>query len=195
MPEDHHDHRLPNNPFRLWAFGDAHVGTDKRYGRQSLAEAITHSESGGSEGGPPFEWDIAIDVGDMSGAHHHLPDDAEGSELRHQFGSLRRHRREAIYSVCGNHDRSGLHQPEAWWWQKWVDPLGQHTEFSGVDAAARPYPVEGAWDHYSFRVATSCSSCSATATNPPRPWGGARSAATRAASSAARRSAGGNTWC
>lgn len=152
MPEDHHDHRLPDSPFRLWAFGDAHVGTDKRYGRRSLAEAITHSEAGGSEGGPPFEWDIAIDVGDMSGAHHHLPDDAEGSELRRQFASLRRHRREAIYSVCGNHDRSGLHEPEAWWWQKWVDPLGQHTEFSGVDANARPYPVEGAWDHYSFRV-------------------------------------------
>ncbi|BCO41529.1 metallophosphoesterase [Mycobacterium paraintracellulare] len=152
MPEDHHDHRLPDSSFRLWAFGDAHVGTDKRYGRQSLAEAITHSEAGGSEGGPPFEWDIAIDVGDMSGAHHHLPDDAEGSELRRQFASLRRHRREAIYSVCGNHDRSGLHEPEAWWWQKWVDPLGQHTEFSGVDANARPYPVEGAWDHYSFRV-------------------------------------------
>ena len=61
---------------RLWAFGDAHVGTDKSFGRRSLAEAISHSESGGAEGGPPFEWDIAIDVGDMSGAHHSLPDDA-----------------------------------------------------------------------------------------------------------------------
>jgi hypothetical protein len=49
---------------RLWAFGgDAHVGTDKRHGRDSLAEAIAHSESGGQEGGPPFAWDIAIDVG------------------------------------------------------------------------------------------------------------------------------------
>lgn len=139
-------------PFRIWAFGDAHVGTDKRHGRDSLAEAISQSEFGGSEGGPPFEWDIAIDAGDMSGAHHELPDDNEGRELRRQFGSLRRHRREDIYSVCGNHDRSGLDEPEAWWWQKWVDPLGHHTRFSGVDAAARPYPVEGSWQHYSFRV-------------------------------------------
>jgi len=140
------------NPFRLWAFGDAHVGTDRRFGRDSLAEAISQSEFGGSEGGAAFDWDIALDAGDMSGAHHHLPDDAEGLELRRQFGSLKRHRREDIYSVCGNHDRSGLDEPEAWWWQKWIDPLGQHTEFSGVDCARRPFPVAGTWQHYSFRV-------------------------------------------
>jgi hypothetical protein len=140
------------DPFRLWAFGDAHVGTDKLHGRDSLAEAISQSEDGGSEGGPPFRWDIAVDVGDMSGAHHHLPDDAEGLELRHQFGRLRRHRREDVYSVCGNHDRSGLDEPEAWWWRKWIDPLGHHPEFSGVHAGERPYPVDGSWEHYSFRV-------------------------------------------
>ena len=140
------------HPFRLWAFGDAHVGTDRRFGRASLAEAISQSEYGGSDGGAAFDWDIAVDVGDMSGAHHHLPDDAEGLELRRQFGSLRRHRREDIYSVCGNHDRSGLDEPEAWWWQKWIDPLGRHTEFSGVDSALRPFPVDGTWHHYSFRV-------------------------------------------
>ena len=72
---------MPHEPFRLWAFGDAHVGTDKRFGRDSLAEAITHSEFGGSEGGPAIDWDIAIDVGDMSGAHHGLPDDAEGAGI------------------------------------------------------------------------------------------------------------------
>lgn len=141
-----------SDPFRVWAFGDAHVGTDKAHGRDSLGEAISQSERGGAEGGPPFDWDIAIDVGDMSGAHHGLPDDDEGRELRRQFDGLRDHRREDIYSVCGNHDRSGLDEPEAWWWQKWVDPLGQHTAFSGVDAGARRYPVSGTWQHYSFRV-------------------------------------------
>ena len=49
---------------RLWAFGDAHVGTDKRNGRDSLVEAITQSES--TDGGSPFAWDIAISV------HHYV---------------------------------------------------------------------------------------------------------------------------
>jgi len=35
---------------RLWAFSDAHVGTDKRSGRNSLADALTQSESGGPSG-------------------------------------------------------------------------------------------------------------------------------------------------
>ncbi|MEV5835587.1 hypothetical protein [Nocardia sp. NPDC052112] len=138
--------------FRLWAFGDAHVGTDLKFGRESLAEAINQSEFGGMDGGPPFEWDIAVDVGDMSGAHHTLPDDAEGAEVRRQFATLQKHRREDVYSICGNHDRSGLSEPDAWWWQRWVDPLGQHTEHSGVDANARPYRIEGTWERYSFRV-------------------------------------------
>lgn len=129
---------------RLWAFGDAHVGTDLQYGRESLADAIRDAES--------FDWDIAIDAGDMSGAHHSLPDDDEGREVRRQLAALGAHRREDIYSVCGNHDRNGLDEPQAWWWRRWIDPLGEHTEHSGVDAAARRYPVEGTWERYSFRV-------------------------------------------
>lgn len=129
---------------RIWAFGDAHVGTDLQHGRESLADAIRHSEE--------FGWDIAIDTGDMSGAHHSLPDDAEGSEVRRQLGALNSHRREDIYSVCGNHDRNGVDEPQAWWWRKWIDPTGEHTAFSGVDASRRRYPVEGTWERYSFRV-------------------------------------------
>ncbi len=136
---------------RIWAFGDAHVGTDQRHGRDSLVEAIRQSESGGTEGGPPFAWDFAIDVGDMSGAHG-VPQDEEGEELIRQFQSLTHHKREDIYNVCGNHDRSGLDELDAWWWQKWVDPLGQHTQFSGVHDGRRPYAIEGTWERYAFRV-------------------------------------------
>ena len=54
--------------FRLWVSGCWHVGTDIRYGRESLADAIRQSEFGGTEGGPPFEWDVALHLGDFSGS-------------------------------------------------------------------------------------------------------------------------------
>jgi len=131
--------------FNLWVFGDAHVGTDKRHGIDSLAKALRDSES------DAFEWDIAIDIGDMSGGQN-VPEDAEGAEVAQQFHALSRHRREAVYSVCGNHDRSGLCGPQNWWWRKWVDPTGEHTEHSGVRSERRPCPIEGTWERYSFRA-------------------------------------------
>lgn len=140
-----------NEKLHIWAFGDAHVGTDIKQGRTSLADAIRHSEIGTGAGAPPFEWDFAIDIGDMSGGHG-VPEDDEGEELVRQFQALQSHKREAIYSVCGNHDRSGLDEPDAWWWQKWVDPLGEFPQHSKVDQSARPYPIEGSWERYSFRV-------------------------------------------
>ena len=132
--------------FRVWVFADAHVDTDKRNGRESLATALRQSESPAG-----FDWDIALDLGDVSGAQG-TPKDAEGQEIVRQFRVLERHRREQIYDLSGNHDRSGLDEPQAWWWRKWIDPTGEHTEFSGVDASKRPYPVEGTWERYSFRV-------------------------------------------
>ena len=142
---------MAQREFNLWAFGDAHVGTDLKRGRESLADAFRASEQGGKEGGPPFGWDIAVDVGDMSGGQA-VPEDPEGEEVVRQFRALNKHPRETVYSVCGNHDRSGLDEPQARWWRKWVDPMGDHPEHSGVDAGRRPYPVEGTWERYAFRV-------------------------------------------
>jgi len=133
--------------FRIWVFSDAHVGRDKKYGpRDSLAEALRQSESASG-----FDWDIALDLGDMSGEVS-TPQDPEGEEIVRQFGVLKRHRREQVYDLSGNHDRSGLDQAPAWWWRKWVDPTGEHTEFSHVEAAKRPFPMDGTWERYSFRV-------------------------------------------
>ncbi|MBI3986509.1 MAG: metallophosphoesterase [Lentisphaerae bacterium] len=142
--------RSEGRPFRLWAFGDAHVGTDLKQKRESLADAIRQSE-GGVEGYPAFDWDIALDVGDMSGGQA-VPDDAEGREVVRQLGVLKQHPREAVYTLCGNHDRSGLKEEPAWWWRKWLDPLGEHTEFSCVTAGRRPFPIEGTWERYAFRI-------------------------------------------
>jgi hypothetical protein len=41
----------------------------------------------------------------MSGAQG-TPKDEEGQEIVRQFGSLTRHRREQVYDLSGNHDRS-----------------------------------------------------------------------------------------
>jgi hypothetical protein len=132
--------------FHVWVFADAHVGTDKTNGRDSLATALQQSEAASG-----FAWDIALDLGDMSGAQG-TPKDDEGKETVRQFGVLKRHRREQIYDLSGNHDRSGLDEPQAWWWRKWVDPTGEHPEFSGVDAKKRPFPVVGTWERYSVRI-------------------------------------------
>ncbi|HEV8443437.1 MAG TPA: hypothetical protein VGQ27_08145 [Steroidobacteraceae bacterium] len=132
--------------FRVWVFADAHVGTDKANGRDSLALALQQSE-----GPAGFDWDIALDLGDVSGAQG-TPKDAEGQEIVRQFATLGRHRREQVYDLSGNHDRSGLDEPQAWWWRKWIDPTGEHTEFSHVDARRRPFPIQGTWERYSFRV-------------------------------------------
>ena len=137
--------------FRIWATSDPHVGTDLRKGRQSIRESIEDSERGGREGGPPFEWDIALMLGDFSGSQS-TPDDEEGAEIVRQFGALKRHRREAIYEVVGNHDANGPDEPTQWWFRKWIDPTGENTKFSGVDARRRPYPIDGTWERYSFRV-------------------------------------------
>ena len=130
--------------FNLWAFGDAHVAADLKHGRESLAGSIHDSEN-------DFDWDIAIDVGDMS-SEQGLPTEKEGSEVVRQFKALNKHTREAVYSVCGNHDRNGLHEAPAIWWRKWIDPTGENSTFSLIDNSKRPYPIEGTWERYSFRV-------------------------------------------
>ncbi|HIQ23182.1 MAG TPA: hypothetical protein EYH34_18310 [Planctomycetes bacterium] len=133
--------------FRLWLTGDPHVGNDIRSGRgrhprQSLGDAIRQSESSAG-----FQWDIALCVGDFSG-HQGIPPDSEGRELVGQFGAMQRHRREQFYCLAGNHDAS----PENRWFRQWIDPVGEHTERSGVDPRRRPYAVTGTWERYWFRV-------------------------------------------
>ena len=72
----------PPRTFRVWVFADAHVGTDKAHGRESLATALRQSESV-----PDLEWDIALDLGDLSGAQG-TPQDEEGQEIVRQFSVL-----------------------------------------------------------------------------------------------------------
>lgn len=137
--------------FRVWAMSCSHVGTDRRRGRESLAEAIRQTEGTAESGAPKMEWDIALHLGDLSGSQG-APDDEEGREVVRQFGALKQHRREHFYNLAGNHDASGPREEAQWWFRKWIDPVGEQTEFSGVDPRRRPWPVTGTWERYSVRI-------------------------------------------
>ena len=135
--------------FHIWAAGDSHVGTDIRRGRTSLADALRQSEGdGGSE---PFDWDIMLDVGDLSGSQG-PPDDHEGQLVHEQYAVLKKHRREQIYNILGNHDASGPDEDTQWWFRKYVDPTGESTATSGIDPARRPFAVDGTWERYKVEV-------------------------------------------
>lgn len=134
--------------FHVWAASCAHVPADIQRGRESLALAIGQSE-GRIDGAPAFDWDIMLDAGDLS-AHQYPPDDRDGIELIRQYQTLTRHRREQIYNVPGNHDAPYYDHGPGSWIRKWGDPFGENTEFSGVDAKRRPFPVTGNWERYRF---------------------------------------------
>src|SRR5262249_47980913 len=82
--------------FDLWVISDQHVGTDKAASEgiqhglvgfrpppvraESLATALRQSEEGGAFGGPPFNWDIALNLGDYAGFWD-APEDEQGREV------------------------------------------------------------------------------------------------------------------
>ena len=137
--------------FNLWVGGCSHVHTDIQHGRRSLAEAIEHSEKGGGLGGPPFDWDIMLHLGDLMGEQG-TPQDRHGEEVLRQFGASEAHTREHFYNLLGNHDASGPNEPTQWWFKKWIDPTGRNSAISGVHNDRRPYPVAGSWERYTVAV-------------------------------------------
>ena len=135
-------------PFRLWSSSCSHVRPPRIGRRESLAEAIRQSEGTNGDSAPAFEWDIALHLGDIC----NWPNDDIGKEVVRQFSALKKHRREQFYCLAGNHDASFTGEPTQWWFRKWIDPTGENTEYSEVDSTKRPYPIEGTWERYSFRV-------------------------------------------
>lgn len=139
-----------DTPFVVWATSCIHSPQDIKFGRASLAKAIRQSE-GFFADAPGFDWDIAIDCGDMT-ASQYPPTDEDGHVIAAQFRALQKHRREQIYHVQGNHDASYYDEGAGAWFRKWIDPLGENPETSGVLNDRRPFPVEGQWDRYSFQA-------------------------------------------
>ena len=137
--------------FRLWVGACSHIHSDLKHGRRSLAEAIEQSEFGGAEGGPAFDWDIMLHLGDISGTQT-PPTDADGPPAVEQLCAGKKHVREQIYCLLGNHDASGPGEETQWWFKKWIDPLGLNSEYSRVHADRRPFPTTGTWERYTFCV-------------------------------------------
>ena len=135
---------MDEKTFKVWASGCAHVNADKKMGRDSLGEAIIDSEK-------YFNWDIGINIGDFSAAIG-LPLDEEGKEVVNQFKQLKTHKREDIYTICGNHDRNSPQQPEGMWFQKWLDPIGENSKFSEVKKENYTFPIKGTFEKYYFDV-------------------------------------------
>ncbi len=106
---------------------------------ESLGQRIA-AVGGRRRSGRPHRsgWDIALDLGDNAGLWD-LPDDEQGTEVVRQLGVLKHHRSEQIYPVAGNHDASpgdaasSRGKPANWWFRKWIDPMGECPETSGVD--------------------------------------------------------------
>jgi hypothetical protein len=135
--------------FRVWATACSHIHSDLKKGRRSIAEAIEHSESGGAEGAPPFDWDIMLHLGDISGTQD-PPVDGDGPPVVEQLVSGKKHRIEQIYQLLGNHDASGPDEETQWWFRKWIDPEGRNPQYSQIRNERRPFPIEGDWERYSF---------------------------------------------
>lgn len=135
--------------FRVWAAACSHVHSDLKAGRRSIAEAIAQSEFGGPDGAPPFEWDIMLHLGDVSGTQA-PPTDADGPPVVEQLTSAKKHRIEQVYQLLGNHDASGPREETQWWFRKWIDPEGLNPQYSQVRKERRPFPIEGNWERYSF---------------------------------------------
>ena len=135
---------MKNKTFKIWTSGCAHVFADKKMGRDSLKQAIEDSENF-------FEWDVGLNIGDFSSAIG-LPSDEEGMEVVRQFKALKKHKREDIYTICGNHDRNSPLETEGLWFRKWIDPLGENTKFSNVRKEKYKYPIYGTFERYYFDI-------------------------------------------
>ena len=90
--------------FNVWAVACSHVHSDLKHGRRSLAEPIEQSEFGGAEGGPPFDWDILLHLGDISGTQT-PPSDEDGPPVL--SGLAERPTRRSRDAASGESDTQG----------------------------------------------------------------------------------------
>jgi len=106
---------------RVWVFQTPRRN-DLLHGRESLViSSPSIRESRGSTG------TLHLTLATFQGLKELLKDE-EGRGL---FGSLDSFRIIVVKTSTTfwrKHDRSGLDESQAWWWRKWIDPTGEHSE-------------------------------------------------------------------
>jgi hypothetical protein len=139
------DKKALNSDLEIWALGDPHIHTDSRSYPPHYSMAAVLEDMKNTIGAT---YDFGIIAGDIAGRGN-CPDVAGtgSSELLDQFNMVQVDRN-LFYPVAGNHDAS---EHDASWFRKWVDPLGENVNFSGVDNNnPNRKNIAGEWDHYSF---------------------------------------------
>ena len=142
---------MTGDSFSLWFLAMRTSERTQPRADRRLADALPASEQGGDGGGPPFHWDIAIDIGDMSGGQD-LPDDEEGEVVR-RFRSGKTSAREdvcniaaiTIAAVCLSRRPGGGRNGLIRW-----GPT--RRAFPALTPAAVPIRTTGTWERYSFTV-------------------------------------------
>lgn len=134
---------------KIWAWSCAHLKADLAHGRNSITKAFNQIE--GEDG---FEYDFSINAGDFDS--NQTPPDLEneiqeGEDIVNAFKASSKPRG-VHYTIAGNHD-AGSGQTD--WFLRYIDPLGENTEYSEVNSADAPYKInlmkEGSWHSYYFK--------------------------------------------
>lgn len=147
--------------FNIWVGSDPHVTVDTVHGVEPMRLAFRQSEGFWSflpkyevkAGGipPAFDWDIMLLAGDLTSSQF-PPRDGEGIIFVDQFKALNHHRREDVFTLAGNHDGGYYDNGIGTWFQKWADPMGENSEFSGVNMEERRFRPEGTWERYKIEA-------------------------------------------
>lgn len=150
-----------DNSFNIWLASDPHVTVDTLHGVETLRLAFRQSEGFWSflpqyeqkAGGilPAFDWDLMLLTGDLTSSQW-PPRDGEGEMFAEQFNALKNYRREDVFTLAGNHDGSYYDNGEGHWFKKWADPMGENSEFSGVNNALRRFKPEDTWEGYKIEA-------------------------------------------
>lgn len=135
--------------FNIWAFSDTHVSNGPTQ-EAHLANAIADANS-------LMNFDIVVNGGDTFSRG--FIGDSFGTTIVNVLDNLTAngHSISDIYSIMGNHDDTGLSDPEAeanYYWKRYIDSSGSFPGTSKIVNANRPYQIRplGSTNYASYYI-------------------------------------------